>query len=112
MVALLLLIERSVSFSNRVGLRPSVLHTGTRVHGTKGTLDGSPRVKPGMPAELRNWNRGPMANTVPDGRTAEPDDDGRALAARLQAAEAWPHPVDLPIQVIETHISRVFLTGR
>ena len=53
-----------------------------------------------------------MANTVPDGRTAEPDDDGRALAARLQAAEAWPHPVDLPIRVIETHISRVFLTGR
>ena len=111
MVALLLLIERSVSFSNQVGLRPSVLHTGTRAHDTKGTLDGSPRVKPGMPAELRNWNRGPMANTGPDGRTAEPD-DGRALAARLQSPEAWPHCVELPIRVIETHISRVFLTGR
>jgi aminoglycoside phosphotransferase family enzyme/predicted kinase len=53
-----------------------------------------------------------MANTGPDGRTAEPDDDGRALANRLLDPAAWPHPVDCPVRVIETHISRVFLTGR
>ena len=53
-----------------------------------------------------------MANTVPDGCSAEPGDDGQALADRLEHPEAWPHPVDGPIRVIETHISRVFLTGR
>ena len=53
-----------------------------------------------------------MANTAPDGCTVEPDADGRALAARLLEPEAWPHPVDRPVRVVETHVSRVFLTGR
>ena len=33
------------------------------------------------------------------------------LADRLLAPEAYPHAVVTPIRVVETHISRVLLTG-
>ena len=79
--------------------------TAPRVHLRK------PRVKPGNACGTSQLEpRSNMANTVPDGRTAEPDDDGRALAARLQAPTATSGRPP-PIRVIETHISRVFLTG-
>ncbi|MEB3175357.1 MAG: AAA family ATPase, partial [Cyanobacteriota bacterium] len=33
------------------------------------------------------------------------------LIAQLQNAQAYPHPVDQPIEVLQTHCSAVFLTG-
>ena len=34
------------------------------------------------------------------------------VAEALRRPEAYPHPVDTPIRVVETHISWIFLTGR
>jgi len=38
-------------------------------------------------------------------------EQGRRLMAALQRPEPWPHPVQEPIGLIETHISWVLLTG-
>lgn len=37
--------------------------------------------------------------------------DFAALIAQMQTAQFYPHPVKLPIELIQTHISCVFLTG-
>ncbi|MFO1408380.1 MAG: AAA family ATPase [Steroidobacteraceae bacterium] len=51
----------------------------------------------------------PMPDPAP--QTVETPDDDRALAAALASPRAWPHAVDAPVRVVETHISRVYLTG-
>jgi len=38
--------------------------------------------------------------------------DDKMLVERLLTAAAYPHPVAEPIRLVETHISRVFLTGQ
>lgn len=47
----------------------------------------------------------------PDGQPVVNPADDRALAASLLSPAAWPHPVRAPVRVVETHISRVYLTG-